>query len=723
MDNIKVVFLHSKLQYMKPIRLTKKAVAEITDVCNDKYYKKTWLSKRVQNREVKTEDIYKFKEYFAIFENNKRKFEYPNIHHYNTTELVRTWIDECIKLQEAKLNFADIEDKDCYCTPNEIEKLTQHKGNRYYGLWNGYQVFEIGNTTQAGFNDYASILSRIKGRDEGAKNHICTFPNIDRFRYYVNHEVDSVCPLFVLFNMNDTNSPYQIHFETKQFMDKNDRSFLEGDYHATRMFPISPSATKDNFVDLVNFISEHNPTYSIDNYFEPTNSYTLDNRICMPLDENAKWVGYDKYPFTYTANKGTITALKVKIGMRYERYNKVAYAIVNDKGLPISFRITNDVGNTIVTEFKFAKDDLPNIRYLNNYGFNQYIEKQYEYDFYDRLVNELERTKNGYLLRSYDENNFMHLEAVVNSANVLSVGTDIKEKVYRYPNGKKKKVERYRNEKLDGMTDYYDEKGKIVKQERYNYGEIVWDSAYTHKPIKAKIDINAETYTQLKSNIASSIVETIAKINKTQPDVLVQRMTKIEELQKQIAEYREMIRGIEDEINDLDNADIERTDKEMNVIKHKLDEIVVQNEKTMAEYLMPLIDEIMSKYPNFQRFKTDKERNNHPYRSDYYFPYFYSHKKGYRLDFKLHKNYYNLYSSDTDTEMIDRTNKKCFIFDIDMKNKNHSDIAKRNFSWGADSKLYSAINITDIKDSSTEMLELIKKKVEFYANYIHDRKR
>ena len=74
--------------------LTKKILNEIKEVSDNKHYKITWLSKRVTNKEVEHEDIYKFSEYFAIFEKHKRKFAYPNIHHYNTTELVVDWINE-----------------------------------------------------------------------------------------------------------------------------------------------------------------------------------------------------------------------------------------------------------------------------------------------------------------------------------------------------------------------------------------------------------------------------------------------------------------------------------------------------------------------------------------------------------------------------------------------------------------------------------------------------
>lgn len=36
-------------------------------------------------------------------------------------------------------------------------------------------------------------------------------------------------PYYVFFNLNDPKSPYQFHYESNQFMDKNDIDIISGD--------------------------------------------------------------------------------------------------------------------------------------------------------------------------------------------------------------------------------------------------------------------------------------------------------------------------------------------------------------------------------------------------------------------------------------------------------------------------------------------------------------
>ena len=135
------------------MKLTKKVLKEIDEVSDNKYYKVTWLKKRIEENHIKTEDIYKFKGYFETFEKHKRKFECANIHEYGSAYMVSAFVQECIDIQERNIGFADIENKEEYCSQIEIEKLTQHNLNYYLGLFKGYQVFCIGNESNEAFKD------------------------------------------------------------------------------------------------------------------------------------------------------------------------------------------------------------------------------------------------------------------------------------------------------------------------------------------------------------------------------------------------------------------------------------------------------------------------------------------------------------------------------------------------------------------------------------------
>ena len=72
---------------------------------------------------------------------------------------------------------------------------------------------------------YKNILGRCKGREEGASIDICTMANFDHFNDYLNNDPGS--SYFVMYNLSDPQSPYQFHYESNQFMDKNDNQILD----------------------------------------------------------------------------------------------------------------------------------------------------------------------------------------------------------------------------------------------------------------------------------------------------------------------------------------------------------------------------------------------------------------------------------------------------------------------------------------------------------------
>jgi len=91
----------------------------------------------------------------------------------------------------------------------------------------GYQVFEIpkGALDQKTYETYRDILGRCQGRDRGARIEISTIASYEYYRKYVTTN-----SLYLFFNLNDPNSPYQFHYGENgsdgQFMDKNDNSLI-----------------------------------------------------------------------------------------------------------------------------------------------------------------------------------------------------------------------------------------------------------------------------------------------------------------------------------------------------------------------------------------------------------------------------------------------------------------------------------------------------------------
>ena len=197
---------------------------KIIEVAGNKFYLISWLTKKVGSNIIKAEDIYKYKDYFDLYEKNKRKFKHKDIHLYKTEEDVKNFLKEIIKLREGDIVFDETRGKDNFVSQNDIEKLEASGGVKYLGIYdNGefrYQVFQIFGISYDVWKLYRDILGRCKGRDKGAVIDICTIGNFHYFKQYLRDPKGS--NYFVLYNLDDATSPYQLHYESGQFMDKND---------------------------------------------------------------------------------------------------------------------------------------------------------------------------------------------------------------------------------------------------------------------------------------------------------------------------------------------------------------------------------------------------------------------------------------------------------------------------------------------------------------------
>jgi len=95
------------------------------------------------------------------------------------------------------------------------------------GICDGYQIFETPNKLKDDENAwkvYKTILANCAGRDQGASIQICTMGGYYHFKHYLDLYPNS--SYFTIYNLSDPLSPYQIHFESNQFMDKNNQQAL-----------------------------------------------------------------------------------------------------------------------------------------------------------------------------------------------------------------------------------------------------------------------------------------------------------------------------------------------------------------------------------------------------------------------------------------------------------------------------------------------------------------
>jgi hypothetical protein len=209
-----------KKHFGKDKTFTTKDVSSIIKVAKHKFQYFSWIVRNVEAKNILPEDVYKYEEYFEIFEKNKNKYPAQDINHYGKTIPV----DEFSKVSQSlrDLSFTIEESSDDFIGLDDIEKLTS-VGIIYHGICHNYQVFELPSTlhkNKEAWKQYRNIL----GKSAGGKIDFCTMANMDYFdQYYKNYKGSSY---FVLYNYSDQQSPYQFHYESTQFMDRNDKPVM-----------------------------------------------------------------------------------------------------------------------------------------------------------------------------------------------------------------------------------------------------------------------------------------------------------------------------------------------------------------------------------------------------------------------------------------------------------------------------------------------------------------
>jgi hypothetical protein len=209
-----------KEKYVKTDRVSPETFDEIMSVSGNKINFAAWLTKMVAEHIIEAEDVYKYDEYFKIFNDNKQHFPIKDINQIKSSFDLKEFLTMVIKMRErnVKLDDSDLGNSKNYISPNEIQKI-ENVGLEYMGMVDGYQAFEV----PSGLSDkewkvYQQILGRCAGRDQGAKIDLCTFGS---YEHYQGNTKEG--PLFVFFNLGDPQSPYQFSYETNQFMDKNNQ--------------------------------------------------------------------------------------------------------------------------------------------------------------------------------------------------------------------------------------------------------------------------------------------------------------------------------------------------------------------------------------------------------------------------------------------------------------------------------------------------------------------
>jgi antitoxin component YwqK of YwqJK toxin-antitoxin module len=247
---------------------------EIINVSKNKTNYILWLAKSVINGFIPSEDIYKFGDriendneirgYISIFDRYKNRYPYQDINKYNTQNEVDAFISKSIEIRESNVNIETLEgDKNNYVSTNDILKLKE-VGIGFLGVKDGYQIFNVPSklkTSDEAYKRYSAILGKCQGRNQGAIIEICTFKQ-KMFSNYLAKGGN----FFVLYNLGDPKSPYQLHAESKEFKNKD-----------------NVSVDLEKMYDIINFI-ESKMGYKKDSLYikmldyEPTENGELINR-------------------------------------------------------------------------------------------------------------------------------------------------------------------------------------------------------------------------------------------------------------------------------------------------------------------------------------------------------------------------------------------------------------------------------------------------------------
>jgi hypothetical protein len=211
-----------KTQFVDPGKISQNDFDKIKTVSNNQGAYATWLVKRVIDKIIKNEDIYKYKNYFTIFNKYKNKFIYKDINQYKTKQDIQNFIKTSTEISDA------ISQSTGNTEPQAVSNLVPLKGIEelksvgisLIGIIDGYQCFkipqELGGNKEA-WKIYKKWLAKCSNRKEGEGIGICTMADYGYFDQYLE-----TGPLYVFFNLKDSASPYQFHYEENQFMNKND---------------------------------------------------------------------------------------------------------------------------------------------------------------------------------------------------------------------------------------------------------------------------------------------------------------------------------------------------------------------------------------------------------------------------------------------------------------------------------------------------------------------
>lgn len=215
-----------KEKYISAGKITQEVLDEILGVTKGNVSYTLWLGKHVAEKHIESEDIYKYVEFFRVFNTNKRDFREQDINRYNTVGAVRYFEQRAIEIKERNVVHRGETDGKNFVSSTGIGELAS-VGIKFIGITDGYQVFEVPPTTKGNAESYRVFrkhLGKCSGRETGATIISCIFGSQSHYDGYFTRHPNSSYQ--ILFNLSDTLSPYTFHYESGQFKDKNNKQII-----------------------------------------------------------------------------------------------------------------------------------------------------------------------------------------------------------------------------------------------------------------------------------------------------------------------------------------------------------------------------------------------------------------------------------------------------------------------------------------------------------------
>jgi len=159
----------------------------------------TWLAKKIEDKTLKAEDLYKWEEYFKIFNRRKKDFPSPDINSYKSVSDINSFIRKAVELKNKEQ-----EDPSAKKGVSKVDKFEEFK----IGEVDGFMVYEIPKGREDLYNTSCEL---------GKGTEWCTATGKTR-EYFDNYIDDG--SLFI-FRKPGSDEKYEFHYENNEFMDKN----------------------------------------------------------------------------------------------------------------------------------------------------------------------------------------------------------------------------------------------------------------------------------------------------------------------------------------------------------------------------------------------------------------------------------------------------------------------------------------------------------------------